>query len=140
VHALRRIHHCLRAEGVLLDLHPEPENSGVEIWQDGRVDLLGYLDEEEDSADVLDARARLNQVEGEGWYVTERRRHFDLVGQFPSVEEWQEFQAQEGYTSGISEELLDSVRRRLAAGDAELIIREPIRASLLKLAPKPVGG
>jgi hypothetical protein len=137
VDALRQIHRWLRPEGVLLDVHPQPVNSAVEVWDNGRVEHLGFLEEEEDNEEILDARVRLSEVEREGWYVTERRRHFDLVSLFPSVEEWQAFQAHEGYASGISDELLKSANLRLAAGGSEFIIREPIRASLLRPIPNP---
>jgi hypothetical protein len=132
VHALRRIHRSLRSEGILLDLHPQPERAGVEVWQGGRVDRLGHLDQEEDIQDILEARARLDLVEGDGWYITERRRFFDLLAHFPSAEDWLEYQAREGYSGEVSAELLASANRLLATGGGELVVREPIRASVLR--------
>jgi hypothetical protein len=134
VHALRRIHRSLRSEGILLDLHPQPERAGVEVWQGGRVDRLGHLDQEEDIQDILEARARLDLVEGDGWYVTERRRFFDLLAHFPSADDWLEYQAREGYSGEVSAELLASANRLLATG-GELVVREPIRASVLRRLP-----
>jgi hypothetical protein len=135
VHALRRIHRSLRPEGVLLDLHPQPERAGVEVWQRGRVDRLGHLDQEEDIREILEARARLDSVEGDGWYVTERRRFFDLLAHFPSAEDWLEYQAREGYSGEVPAELIATANRLLAAGEGELVVREPIRASVLKRLP-----
>ena len=137
MHALRRIHRSLRPEGVLVDFHPQPEHAGVEVWQGGRVKRLGHVDQEEDIRDILEARARLDLVEGEGWYVTKRRRFFDLLSHFPTAEDWLEYQAREGYTGAVSEELLASANRLLATGDGEFVVREPIRASLLKRLPRP---
>ena len=137
MHALRQIHRSLRPEGVLLDIHPQPEHAGVEVWQGGRVERLGHVGQEEDIRDILEARARLDLVEGEGWYVTERRRFFDLLSHFPSAEDWLEYQAREGYTGVVSDELLASANRLLATGDGEFVVREPIRASLLKRLPRP---
>jgi hypothetical protein len=137
VHALRRIHHSLRPDGVLLDLHPQPEHAGVEVWQEGRVERLGHIVQEEDIRDILEARDRLDLVEGEGWYVTERRRFFDLLSHFQSAADWLEYQAREGYTGVVSEELLASANRLLATGEGEFVVREPIRASLLKRLPSP---
>jgi hypothetical protein len=68
----------------------------------GRVDRLGHLDQEEDIRDILEARARLDRVEGDGWYVTERQRFFDLLAHFPSAEDWLEFRAREGYSGVVS--------------------------------------
>jgi hypothetical protein len=135
VHALRQIHRSLRSEGILLDLHPQPERAGVEVWQGGRVDRLGHLDQEEDIQDILDARARLDRVEGDGWYITERRRFFDLLAHFPGAEDWLEYQAREGYSGEAPAELLASANRLLATGGGELVVREPIRASVLKRLP-----
>jgi hypothetical protein len=135
VHALRRIHRSLRSEGVLLDLHPQPEEAGVEVWQGGRVDRLGHLDQEEDIQDILDARARLDSVEGDGWYVTERRRTFDLLAHFPSAEDWLEYQAREGYSGEIPTELIAAANRLLETGGGEFVVREPIRASVLRRLP-----
>ena len=137
MHALRRIHRSLRPEGVLLDLHPQPEHAGVEVWQGGRVERLGNVGQEEDIRDILEARDRLDLVEGEGWYITERRRFFDLLSHFPGAEDWLEYQEREGYTSVVSEELLASANRLLATGNGEFVVREPIRASLLKRLPRP---
>jgi len=107
----------------------------VEVWQGGRVDRLGYLDQEDDIQDILEARARLDLVEGDGWYVTERRRFFDLLAHFPSADDWLEYQAREGYGGEAPAELLASANRLLATGGGELVVREPIRASVLKRLP-----
>lgn len=107
----------------------------MEVWQDGRVDRLGYLDQEEDIQDILEARARLDLVEGDGWYVTERRRFFELLAHFPSAEDWLEYQAREGYSGEIPTELIATANRLLETGGGEFVVREPIRASVLKRLP-----
>ena len=121
----------------MLDLHPQPEPVGVEVWQGGRVERLGHLEQAEDVTDILRARHLLDQVERDGWYRTEHRNSFDLLSHFPSTEDWLEYQAQEGYTSVIPEELLDAADRLLAVDDGEFVVREPIRASLLKRLGTP---
>jgi hypothetical protein len=109
----------------------------VEVWQRGRVERLGHVGQEEDIRDILEARDRLDLVEGEGWYITERRRFVDLLSHFPSAQDWLEYQEREGYTGVVSEELLASANRLLATGNGEFVVREPIRASLLKRLPRP---
>ena len=108
----------------------------VEVWQGGRVVRIGHLDQEEDIRDILDARSRLDQVEAEGWYSTERRRFFDLLAHFPSAQDWLDYRAKEG-DSGVSAELLASANRLLAAGGGELVVGEAIRASVLPRLPGP---
>ena len=105
------------------------------MWQGGRVDRLGHLDQEEDIREILEARTRMDQVEEDGWFVTERRRFFDLLAHFPTAEDWLEYQAHEGYSGEAPAELLASANRLLATGGGELVVREPIRASVLKRLP-----
>lgn len=107
----------------------------MEVWQGGRVDRLGHVDQDGDVEDILEARARLDLVEGLGWYVAERRRFFDLLSHFPSAEDWLAYQVREGYSAVASPELLASANRLLAAGGGEFVVREPIRASVLKRRP-----
>lgn len=136
MHALKNIHRSLLVEGVMLDIHPQPEHVTVEVWREGRVDPLGPIDDESDIRDIRKARTRLNLVERHGWFVTERRRTFDLLEHYPSVEDWLERQAQEGGTSMIPEGMIDSIRLLLTSGGGEIVKREPIRASLLRRRPK----
>ena len=136
MHALWRIHRSLRPHGVLLDLHPQPEPAAVEVWQGGRVEHLGHVDQKDDIREILEARVRMGQVEEDGWYVTQRQEFFDLIAHFPSASDWQEYQAREGYSGGLSEELLASAHELLATRGGEFIVREAIRAALLKPLPR----
>lgn len=137
MHALKQIHQSLRPDGVLLDLHPQPDQPSIEIWQNGFIEHLGHIEYDEDIADILNARACLHQVEKDGWYVTERREFFELVSHFSSVDDWQAHEWWEGYHTRVPEELLAAARRQLGAGGGEFIVREPVRASLLTRHPKP---
>jgi hypothetical protein len=120
---------------VLLDLHPQPEHAAIEVWQGGHITRLGRVEQEEDIKEILEARARLSKIEGEGLYVTSRQRFFDLLSHFSSIDEWFEFQAREGYSGVVSDDLVASASRLLAAGGGEFVVREPIRASLLQRLP-----
>jgi hypothetical protein len=132
VHALQRIHRSLADAGVLLDLHPEPTNSRAEVAREGRIEVVGELDEAEDIRDIRLARTKLELVEGQGFFRTERQIQFDMLEYFPSVEDWLEWRTEQCATSVIPKELLDKVQRLLEPAGSELIIREPIRASLLR--------
>lgn len=135
VHALKKVRESLRVGGVLLDIHPQPENIRVEVWQEGRVESLGPLDDQDDIRDIRQARAQLSLVERRGWFITERRRTFDLLEHYLTVEVWLERRAEEGSTSIIPEGMIDSIRHLLGAGGGEIVKREPIRASLLRRPP-----
>lgn len=136
MHALQRIHRSLADPGVLLDLHPEPTNSRAEVAREGRIEVLGELDEAEDIRDIRLARTKLELVEGQGFFLTERQIQFDMVEHFPSVEDWLEWRTEQCATGVIPKELLDKAQRLLTSAGSELIIREPIRASLLRRLPR----
>ena len=135
VHALRRIHRSLTDRGSLLDLHPQPKNSTAEVWWEGRVEAVGEWDEEEDIQAIRLGRAQLALIESEGLFVTERQMEFDLLEHYPSADDWLDHRIEEGATGFIPNELLDKVQRLLTPAGSELIIREPIRASLLRRLP-----
>ena len=132
MHALGRIHRSLSDHGVLLDLHPEPKNSRVEVGREGQVQVVGEWDQEEDIRDIRLAREQLDLVEKRGALVRERQTGFDILEHFRSVEDWLEWRTAQGSTGVIQDELLDRARHLLATEGNELIIREPIRASLLR--------
>ena len=136
MHALGRIHRSLTDNGVLLDLHPEPKNSRAEVGREGQVEVVGEWDQEEDIRDIRLAREQLDLVETRGAFVTERQTGFDILEHCLSVEDWLERRTEQGETGVIQDELLDRARHLLATEGSELIIREPIRASLLRRLPE----
>jgi hypothetical protein len=140
VDALSRIHRSLRPEGVLVDLHPQPTDSAVEVWQEGRITQLGHIGSEADVRDILEARLRLDQVERDGWYAIERLAVFDLLFHFPDVDEWLTYMAENEPEIELPEELVSRARLLLSAAEGELVIREPARASGLRRLPGPGDG
>lgn len=142
MHALKRIHRYLRAGGVLLDVHPQPTNSQIEVWQEDAIHHLGQIDQREDHQEIEEARLRLESLEERGLFVTERRGFFELLEHHPTVESWQDRWAQEGYRLVAEPELLETAQDLLTANGGELVIREQVRASRLRrvdTANKPSG-
>ncbi len=129
--ALSRIHSSLRASGVLLDLHPQPENSRLEIWQGNRISPLGEIDQQQEIQEIEYAESRLAELEERGLYATDSQRFFDLLEHHPSVESWLQRWAEEGWQFAVDDEVLKSARELLQAGGGDLVIREPIRATRL---------
>lgn len=139
VDALSRIHRALRPGGVLVDLHPQPTNSQLEVWLGDRIEQLGHLNEEDDIRDILEARLRLDRVEEEGWYATERRRAFDLLLHFPGVDDWLAYRTEKEAASEVPEDLVSRARHLLSGSEGELVIREPVRASALRRLAGPAA-
>lgn len=131
MHALNRIHQCLRKDGVLLDIHPQPENSRIEIWQEGAVHHLGEIDQSEDNMEIGVARAVLASFVDRSMFRVEDRNHFELLEHHDTVQSWQESWAKQGYRLVAEPELLDSAHDLLTADGGELVIREPVQATLL---------
>ena len=132
MHALSRIHRSLYPDGILLDVHPEPKNASVEVWQEGRITPLGEIDEEQDIREIRQARSKLEETERRGWFVTERRRTFETLIHYPGVDDWLERRARESATGIIPAGMLEAARHLLAEGADELVIRQRVRATVLR--------
>ena len=132
VHALRQIHRSLTPDGVLLDVHPQPTNSRIEVWQDRRVHDLGEVDQEEENREIEDARGRLELVVKEGLFTPETSDYFEAGEHHDSVSSWQEHWAEEEYQLIAPAGMLESAERLLSSGGGELVIRESVRATRLR--------
>lgn len=132
VHALRQIHHSLSPAGVLLDVHPQPVNSRIEVWQDRRVHELGEIDQHEDHEEIEAARHQLELVVEEGLFAPETSAFFELNEHHDSVASWQERWADEGYRLVAPPHMFESAQRLLSSRGGALVIREPIRATRLR--------
>jgi len=83
VNALRHVHQLLVPDGTLLDLHPVTEQ---QVEADARV--VGIIREPEwVKRHLPNAEAGLEQVIGEGLYVLEAERDFDVLQHFDRTEE-----------------------------------------------------
>jgi hypothetical protein len=131
VNALSRIHECLRPDGVLLDVHPQPENSQIEIWQGDRIHRLGEVDQREDHVEIEASRLHLKSFQRRGLFAKKRRGFFDLLEHHPSVQSWQDRWAEEGYRLNPAPGMLDTAADLLRS-EGELVIREPVRATSLR--------
>jgi len=132
VHALRRLHQSLHEHGVLLDIHPQPENNRLEVWHEDQVTIVGDIDQRQDILEVLEARAILDTIEGDGLFNTLERRSFDLLEHYPNVDEWLDRWRRQGWTFDVPDELLETARKLVSHDEARLIIRERVRVSTLK--------
>ncbi len=132
VDALRNIHQSLVPEGLLLDIHPEPEHARVEIWQRDRIHAIGRLDESQDIEEILHAEAQLATLVAEGWFIRERFERFEMLIHFPTLEDWMERRASKSSTSIIPDQVLASARRLLSEGEAELVLRQRNQIALFR--------
>jgi hypothetical protein len=129
VHALKKLHTALRPQGVLLDVHPLPQDSWFEVRRAGQNFAVGQVDQAQDIADITSAEAALGQVLAGGRFVLEGERSFTFVRHFDSVETWLAFRAERQSTGSIAEEALDRARALLAEAPGELCVHRVIRAA-----------
>ena len=135
-HALEKIRRLLKPDGVLIDIHPTPEPSSIEVRIGGQTIPAGWLDESDDFAEYEAADDALAQAAQRGWFVVERQDTFAFVTYADTVvelrnyvaEEWEEARVDD-VTAGRAEELLSTAQR-----DKEVILREPVRIARLRPA------
>jgi hypothetical protein len=129
VRALRNLHTALRPQGILLDVHPEPENTTVEIRRADQTINLGQIDQSQDRDEINVARAALRQTLTEGLFVLEDERSFDFVSHFDSVEDWLAWREKRQSSGVIAEDVIARGRALLAQAPGELLVHRRIHAA-----------
>jgi len=147
VHALEEIHRLLKPAGALIDIHPMSESSTIEIHQNGKIDLAGYLSVRQWCIDFQQADNALTEVAQRGLFVVEHKAVFDSLTYYTSVEEMRtslkesiDKFARDSQLAGEAVLHAEALavraeeRMRTAGNGAELVIRERTHISRLKLA------
>jgi hypothetical protein len=87
VHALEEIHRLLKPNGALIDIHPVSEPSPIEIYQAGKVDLVGQLSVRQWCFEFAQADIALAEIIQRGMFTVERKAVFDLPTHYASAAE-----------------------------------------------------
>ena len=86
------MHRSLRPGGLLLDVHPQPQPSPIEIRTGAGTTDLGQL---EDSPGLIgtmsNADEALASLDRDGTFRNEREEEFLLLHHFESLTEWQDY-------------------------------------------------
>ena len=61
MHALKKLHTALRPQGVLLDVHPLPQDSWFEVRRAGQNFAVGQVDQAQDIADITSAEVPIRR-------------------------------------------------------------------------------
>jgi len=110
VHALEEIQHLLKPDGCLIDIHPVPKSSLINVYQGSRA-LFAESYPPSDGEDVRQAEAALAQVVQRRLFVIERSGEFDLTTFASSVAELREFFAKiDAYDDGPKDDALEAQR------------------------------
>lgn len=132
MHVLREVHKALRPKGILLDMHPVPQDVQIEVVHDRETQAVGTVGDPKDSRDVRRARRRLSALQAQGLFNLESRAFFDMSIYNDSVDAWLEYRRERGETGILTKELLRNARRAMRKKGAQLVVRERIRASSLR--------
>ena len=129
MYALRQLHAALRPLGALLDVHPEPQHSVIEIRTGEQAIVVGQVDQTQDIDEITGAQGALRQVLAEGLFVLERELSFEFVRHFESVETLLAYRAGRKSRGTIADETLARSRALLAQVPGELCVRGDIHAA-----------
>ena len=137
---LKRIHRWLRPDGLLLDLHPEPEKPSVDIVSAvlGK-EHLGTIDNSTLIGNIGSARTALAGMVEAHWFEYERTLVFDFNSHFASVDEWLRHREARRATSIVDPAMIDRARTLMSAQtESELLVSERVQVTLLRRGN--VGG
>ena len=131
VDALRKVHRSLRPDGLLLDVHPQPQPSSIEVRTGAGTTDLGQLEYSPGFIRTIsNADGALASLERAGTFRNEREVEFMLLRHFESLAEWREYMAKEvQYYVSPDATASEAISRGLATAGSELVIREWARAS-----------
>jgi hypothetical protein len=133
VHALEKIHHLLKPDGFLIDIHPSGEPPPVEVRIGERNHLAGWLKEKDEYIEYIQADEALQSVVDRGLFVLEKQGTFTFNTYAASLEDlrthldevWEDAILDE-QVAGRIEDLWCS-----PSGDKELVIKEIVKISRL---------
>lgn len=129
---LEKTHRLLKTSGIILDIHPRPRASEVEIRIPGHFIHVGYLDETGLIRRIHDARREIASMIWDGFFNYHDVKTFDFLYHFDSVEECIEFLGREWEDSTMDRPTIDKARKLLGDQMGEIIIRQPLWAATLK--------
>ena len=137
VHALEKIHRLLKPGGILIDIHPPPEPSSIDVRVDDRTHAAGWLHETDDYGDYEAADEALAAIVARGLFVIERRGIFSFLTYADTLAELRTYLTEEWEDARIDDVTAARIEELMTAPDRdkEIILREPVR--IARLAPTP---
>jgi hypothetical protein len=115
----------------MLDVHPEPRHSRVEVHSGSRISDVGRLDESEFLPDINAAEKVLGAAIAAKRFALEAEKRFDFLYHFNTVDEYKAFLVDEEWGT-LEPEVESRARKLLTAEGGELVMREPVWAGRLK--------
>ena len=117
----------------MLDIHPQPQRSQVEV-RTGECSVdVGRLDESTLIRVIHAARKVLASTIADGLFANEEEMEFEFLTYFESIDEWTSYWEGARFAESVADEpLMERTRDLMSQGEGEILIRELARATRLK--------
>lgn len=117
----------------MLDIHPQPERSQVEVRVGERSVDVGHLDGSSLISAIHAARKILASTIADGLFVDEEETEFEFLSYFDSIDEWTSYWANSRFAEPVADEpLMEATCALMSQGEGEILMRELARAVRLK--------
>jgi len=129
VHALEITRDLLKAEGLLIDIHPTGKPPLIEVHVGREVQPAGYLEETDDFVEYFEAQDALTNVTGRGLFELEHEGLFTFMLHAPTIMALADHLETEWSDAVLREETIERATALMGEpGEGkEIVLRESVR-------------
>jgi hypothetical protein len=137
VHALRKARQVLKDDGILLDIHPLPDEPVIEVHVDGLAHEVGRMHESDEGLEYRQAAAALDQATREGFLRVSATRVVTLARYADSLSDLREYLAHYWRDALIDPATAGRIERLFAGPEKNkrLVLREQVQFTRLEPGP-----
>ena len=127
------IHQAVRLDGVVLDIHPQPQQPLIEVGIDRGSVEFGRLDSSIFVGEIHVARGSLASAIAQELFLMEEETEFEFLYHFDDVDECKSYLLEEAWCETPEDEaLIEATRGLLSQGQGDILMRVPVRAARLR--------
>lgn len=141
VHALEHAHRLLSRNGRLIDIHPLGEPPPIEVRLGGDVHHAGWLLEEDDYVEYIQASEALDTVIRRGLFALERQGTFAFITYADSLADLQSYLENEWHDAILEDRVAGRIEELMSSTepDQEIILRDEVQIRRLRPLAAPGG-
>lgn len=114
----------------MLDIHPQPHHSQVEVHFGERHVEVGRLDESSFISGIHAARRSLASTVAEGLFLDKAQTEFEFLYHFDFVDEWTEYMEAHDFGDPEADKpLIEATRNLMSQGKGEILMKELVHAA-----------
>ena len=139
VHALERAQRLLKRNGRLIDIHPSGEPPPIEVRLGQEIYHVGWLCEEDDYIEYLQANEAIDEAVARHLYARERAGIFAYTTYADTLADLQSYLETEWHDAYIEDVVAGRIEDLMSSiePDQELILRDEIQ--ITRLRPLPIS-